>query len=91
MEQESDKLDEDMLFQVDPSAVERQITRLRHVRSQRSSKDVKKALSEVKNAAKHQRNIMPSVSEAVQAYASGGEICETIREVFGDYRAISVF
>ena len=91
VEEESDELDEDMLFQVDPAAVERQVARLRQVRADRSGREVKKALDDVRSAAKQGRNIMPAVSEAVRASASGGEVCDALRDVFGDYRAIAVF
>ena len=90
-EEESDELSEEMSFQVDPEAVERQITRLKQVRAERSGRALKKALDDLRQAAEQERNIMPAVYDAVRAYASGGEICETLQEVFGDYRAIPVF
>ncbi len=90
-EEESGELSDDLFFQVDPATTERQVARLRQVRAERSGADVSRALSELKQAAKDGRNIMPSVTEAVTAYASIGEICDVLREVFGEYKALPVF
>jgi methylmalonyl-CoA mutase N-terminal domain/subunit len=90
-EEESGELSDDLFFQVDPATTERQIARLRQVRAERSGADVSRALSELKQAAKNGRNIMPSVTDAVTAYASIGEICDVLREVFGEYKALPVF
>ncbi|MEE9199020.1 MAG: methylmalonyl-CoA mutase family protein [Dehalococcoidia bacterium] len=84
VEEESGELSDDLFFEVDPTTSERQITRLRQVRAERSSR-------EVRQAAQQGRNVMPSVYDAVRAYASVGEICDVLREVFGDYRATPIF
>jgi methylmalonyl-CoA mutase N-terminal domain/subunit len=91
VEEESGELAEDLFFQVDPSAAERQIARLRQVRVERSDRAVRRALGDLRQAAQRERNIMPAVNDAVRAFASGGEICDTLRDVLGDYRAIPVF
>ncbi|MEK9163729.1 MAG: methylmalonyl-CoA mutase family protein [Chloroflexota bacterium] len=90
-EEESGELSDDLFFQVDPATTERQVARLRQTRAERSGVDVSRALAELKQAAKNGRNIMPSVTEAVTAYASIGEICDVLREVFGEYKALSIF
>jgi methylmalonyl-CoA mutase N-terminal domain/subunit len=91
VEEESGELSDELFFQVDPATTERQIARLRQVRAGRSGAEVSRALAELKQAAKNTRNIMPSVCEAVTAYATIGEICDVLREVFGEYRALSIF
>ncbi|MBI5292385.1 MAG: methylmalonyl-CoA mutase [Chloroflexi bacterium] len=91
VEEESGELSDDLFFQVDPATTERQIARLRQVRAERRGADVSRALSELKQAAKNGRNIMPSVTDAVTAYATIGEICDVLREVFGEYKALSIF
>jgi methylmalonyl-CoA mutase N-terminal domain/subunit len=52
---------------------------------------VSRTLGELRQAAQQGRNIMPHVYDAVCAYASVGEICDVLREVLGEYRAIPVF
>jgi len=91
VEEESGELTDDLFFQVDPAIVERQITRLRQVRAERSGREVSRTLGELRQAAQQGRNIMPHVYDAVRAYASVGEICDVLREVLGEYRAIPVF
>jgi methylmalonyl-CoA mutase N-terminal domain/subunit len=91
VEEESGELTDDLFFQVDSATVERQITRLRQVRAERSGREVGRTLGELRQAAQQGRNIMPHVYDAVCAYASVGEICDVLREVLGEYRAIPVF
>jgi methylmalonyl-CoA mutase N-terminal domain/subunit len=47
---------------------------------------VKEALAVLKKAAQGTDNVVPPILEAVKAYASLGEISDTLREVFGEYR-----
>ncbi len=91
VEEESGELSPDLFFQVDPEVTERQIARLNQVRAQRDDRAVRSALSEVRHAAANGRNVMPAISEAVRAYASIGEICDVLREVFGEYRAPAIY
>jgi methylmalonyl-CoA mutase N-terminal domain/subunit len=90
-EEESGELTDDLFFQVDPETVERQITRLRQVRAERGGREVSRTLGELRQAAQQGRNIVPHVYDAISAYASVGEICDVLREVFGEYRAIPIF
>jgi methylmalonyl-CoA mutase N-terminal domain/subunit len=64
---------------------ERQVERLRKVKSERDGVKVSEALQGVRRAAKDGQNVMPSVIEAVKAYATVGEICGALTEVFGTY------
>jgi methylmalonyl-CoA mutase N-terminal domain/subunit len=47
---------------------------------------VKRTLAAVRAAAAQQRNVMPAVIDAVEVYATVGEICGVLKEVFGAYR-----
>jgi methylmalonyl-CoA mutase N-terminal domain/subunit len=51
---------------------------------------VNNALSALKDVAKGSDNIMPAIINAVKVYASVGEICNTMREVFGEFKEIIV-
>ncbi len=70
----------------DKSIQERQIKFLKKVRAERSQAEVKSSLAELKKAAEGTDNLLPFVLKAVKAYASVGEMCGTLRSVFGEYR-----
>ena len=61
------------------------IDRLNQVRRERDNREVRKRLEDLRLAAKGNANLMPSILEAVRAYATLGEICGVLREVFGEY------
>lgn len=74
------------LLEVRDEVVERQIARLQKVRAERENDDVKAALAKVRKAAEGTANLIPPILEAVKAYASVGEICDVLREVFGEWQ-----
>ncbi len=74
------------LLKVDPAVAERQKQRLREVRRRRDGQQVTAALRELRRAAASQDNLMPHLYRCVTAYATVGEICDVLREVFGVYR-----
>lgn len=75
------------ILRVDPSMAEKQITRLKALKESRDNVKVKEALEEIRNAAKDESaNLMPKILEAVKVYATLGEICDILREEFGEYR-----
>lgn len=63
-----------------------QIEFLNKVRSERNNEDVQKKLADLKEAAEGDSNLMPYIIDAVKVYAGIGEICNTLREVFGEYK-----
>jgi methylmalonyl-CoA mutase N-terminal domain/subunit len=80
------KQDEEIvLTKIDPSLAVRQIERIRQVKAERDSKKVERALKVLKEKAMATENLVPSIHEAVREYATIGEICDTLREVFGEY------
>jgi methylmalonyl-CoA mutase N-terminal domain/subunit len=74
------------LLSVDRAVQDTQIRSLRAVRAQRSQTEVADRLARLKIAAEGTENLMVPILEAVRAYASVGEICDTLRSVFGEYR-----
>jgi methylmalonyl-CoA mutase N-terminal domain/subunit len=60
------------------------------LRAERSGQEVERRLRALRKAAEGQENLMPSIYEAVKAYATLGEICEAMRAVFGAYEEIAV-
>lgn len=75
------------LLKVDPTVAERQIARLKELKGTRDNAAVQQALAEVKAAAEGDANLMPPILKAVKALATLGEICDTLRAVFGEYQA----
>ncbi len=74
------------LFKSDPERARRQIAGLERLRQTREKARVESALESVRKAAVGEENLMPHFIEAVKAYATLGEICGVLREVFGEYR-----
>ena len=79
------------LFQFDPEEEEWQRSRLAEARGNRSTSDVRSALSDLKQAASVDANLMPATLKAVNSLATEGEILDTLREVYGEYIDPGVF
>ena len=75
------------LLKVDPEVGERQVARLQELRSTRDNAAVNQALAELETAAQGTDNLMPLILKAVKTLATLGEICDTLRGVFGEYEA----
>jgi methylmalonyl-CoA mutase N-terminal domain/subunit len=73
------------IFRLDPESEHRQIERLQRVKSERDAAKVTAALEQVKVAAEGGANLVPPILDAVRVYATQGEICDALREVFGTY------
>ncbi|OPX20982.1 MAG: methylmalonyl-CoA mutase [Desulfobacca sp. 4484_104] len=78
------------LLRVDPAVRDKQIARLQDLKSQRDAAAVTQALAEVKHAAQTEANLMPPILQAVKSLATLGEICDVLREVFGEYEAAPI-
>jgi methylmalonyl-CoA mutase N-terminal domain/subunit len=75
---------------IDETVGERQAVRLRKLRAERSGEEVGRRLSALRKAAAGSENMMPYIYEAVKAYATLGEICDALREVFGTYEEVAI-
>ena len=75
------------LLRVDPSVGQGQVDSLHKMKQGRDNVVAGDRLDAVRKAAKDEKaNLMPSIIEAVKAYATEGEICGVLREEFGEYR-----
>lgn len=74
------------ILYIDDSIEAEQIERVRSLRKKRDQEKVTRALEGVRNAARGTDNLLYPILEAVQAYATLGEICDAMRDVFGEYR-----
>ncbi len=75
---------------ISEQAARRQIDRLHQVRAERNASAVGGALRALETAARSDANLMPLILDAVQAYASVGEICDALRRVFGEYEESTI-
>jgi methylmalonyl-CoA mutase N-terminal domain/subunit len=74
------------ILQMDPQGYERQVARLNRVRSERDAAAVAAALERLRVAAEGTENLMDPILDAVNAYATLGEITDVFRRVFGEYQ-----
>jgi methylmalonyl-CoA mutase N-terminal domain/subunit len=77
-------------LQIDETVLHRQAARLKRLRADRSNDEVERRLSTLRKAAAGSDNLMPHLYEAVKAYATLGEICDAMREVFGIYEEVAI-
>jgi methylmalonyl-CoA mutase N-terminal domain/subunit len=86
---------------IDESVARQQSGKLKALRARRSADEVRRALDALKKAAAQEpiagtngnvspANTMPYIIDAVRAYATVGEICEALREVYGTYTEVSI-
>jgi methylmalonyl-CoA mutase N-terminal domain/subunit len=74
------------LLQIDETAGRHQEQKLEALRQRRSGEAVRRSLDALKQAAEGTENTMPYILDAVRAYATLGEICDALRDVFGTYQ-----
>jgi methylmalonyl-CoA mutase N-terminal domain/subunit len=73
------------ILYIDEGAAERQIARLQQLRRDRDHAAVQRTLDALKRGAASGENMMPLLIDAVRAYATIGEMCDALREVWGEY------
>ena len=79
------------LLKVAPEMEDKQKARLKELRQTRDNAMVRQTLAQLKTAAQGADNLMPPILSAVRTLATLGEICDTLREVFGEYEAPALF
>lgn len=78
------------ILQIDESVAHRQAARLKQLRADRSQESVNRELAALRQAAQGKENLMPHIFAAVKSYATLGEICDALREVFGIYEEVAI-
>jgi methylmalonyl-CoA mutase N-terminal domain/subunit len=76
---------EPKLNRIDQEIENRQVTRLKELKSSRDKSKVDQALSQLQKATEKDENLMPHIINAVKSYSTLGEISGTLRTVFGRY------
>ena len=88
------KTDEDLsipLLRMDKKGEERQINRLRKLRKDRDQSRFNRDLKHLRKAAEGDENLMPYILDCVHGYATLGETCDVLREVFGEYEEPAIY
>jgi methylmalonyl-CoA mutase, N-terminal domain len=79
------------ILRIDPALEEKQNARVRGLRERRDAGAVEAALARLREAAGDEANLMPLLVEAARVYATLGEMCDALREVWGVWRETPVF
>jgi methylmalonyl-CoA mutase, N-terminal domain len=80
--------DEDLnikMMKTDPESESRQAEKLKRLRNERDKDKTARALEKLHDSAKRNDNLVPPVLEAIKSYGTIGEICNVLREVYGEY------
>jgi methylmalonyl-CoA mutase N-terminal domain/subunit len=78
------------ILQIDETVAHRQAERLAQLRKDRSQAEVDRRLNALRKASEGSENLMPYIYEAVESYATLGEICDAMRVVFGTYEEVAI-
>jgi methylmalonyl-CoA mutase, N-terminal domain len=78
------------ILYIDESAAETQLAKLETLRRTRSADAVNRSLDALRAAAQTTTNLMPPILDAVRAYATVGEMCNALRDVWGEYEEVPV-
>ena len=79
------------ILKMDEKGEERQINRLKKLRKDRNNSKVDRNLENLRKAAKGEKNLMPIILDCVHSYATLGETCGVLREVFGEYTEPAIY
>lgn len=71
---------------MDPSVGENQVKKLTKMKEGRDNVRVRATLEDIRACAAGSGNLMPKIIDAVRVYATEGEICGVLREVYGEYK-----
>jgi methylmalonyl-CoA mutase N-terminal domain/subunit len=74
------------LLRIDRRIQHEQIKRIEDLKKRRNNKTVQLSLQALKKACQNDDNLMPFIVSAVKEYATLGEICNVMRDVFGEYK-----
>jgi len=76
-------------LRIDPALEQAQVERLRALRARRDSKQTAAALESLEQSASSDQNLLPYILECVESFATVGEISNTLRRVWGEYKETS--
>jgi len=79
------------LLKISPEVERHQVERLNQVRKERNNAKVQEKLKELQRTARDRDNLMPRILDCVRTYATLGEMCETLKKEFGEYKEPIIF
>ncbi|MDH5449654.1 MAG: methylmalonyl-CoA mutase family protein [Candidatus Bathyarchaeota archaeon] len=79
------------ILRIDPAIEKKQVERLKTMKKNRNNKKIEDILNDLQCVAESDENLIPLIFQAVKEYASLGEICDALRNVFGEYKAPAIF
>jgi methylmalonyl-CoA mutase N-terminal domain/subunit len=74
------------ILYIDEAAADAQLAKLEALRRRRDAGAVRRTLDALTAAASTSENLMPRILDAVRAYATLGEMCDALRDVWGEYQ-----
>ncbi len=78
------------ILKIDPAGEQRHLERLERIRRERDDGEVARCLQALESACRSDDNVMPPLLDAVRAYCTLGELCNVMREVWGEYQELAV-
>ena len=87
----TDVVDDVDILKVDPEAEARQLKRLKAFKENRDQAELDRRLDALRDVARGDGNLLPPIKEALRAGGSIGEVCNAMRDVFGEYRGGAFF
>jgi methylmalonyl-CoA mutase, N-terminal domain len=78
------------ILYIDESASDTQLAKLESLKKTRDADQVQRSLDALRDAAKTTENLMPRIIDAVRAYATVGEMCDALRDVWGEYEEVPI-
>jgi methylmalonyl-CoA mutase N-terminal domain/subunit len=78
------------ILYIDESAADIQLAKLEALKKTRNTDQVRRTLDALRSAAKTTENLMPPILDAVRAYATVGEMCDALRDVWGEYEEVPI-
>ena len=88
--EENEQVEIPILY-IPPEVEIKQQQRIADVRNARNQADINRSLAELKEVAQNGTNLMPAILACTRAYATLGEMCSTLAEVFGVHEEAAVF
>jgi len=78
------------LLSIDKTVEDSQVKSLHEHKANRDNNAIAKSLETLKSVAESNDNLMPAIIDAVRHYATLGEICNVLRDVFGEYKSVEI-
>jgi methylmalonyl-CoA mutase N-terminal domain/subunit len=78
------------ILYIDDTAAERQLARLAELKKTRNNDEVQRTLDHLRETARGTGNTMPAILDCVRAYATVGEMCDALRQVWGEYEEVPI-